>query len=648
MTKNMTSIIILSYNTLELTRMCLESIRAHTPEKYEIIVVDNASADGSLEYLREQADVRLIENKENMGFPKGCNQGLALAEGDSLLLLNSDTVVTEHWLENLKKGLYSDEKVGAVSCLASSASNGQQITVAYGTDMAAMQAFAAGFNHSDPAKWEERAHLVGFCYLFKRAVYEIIGGLDERFTPGNFEDNDYSLRILEAGFSLLLLKDTFIHHWGSSSFRKKEESLQARQEKELRYGKLLQRNMQQFFEKWSISPAYMRQAKEEIRQAIRAQRDREERLARQPELLKKAAAVIPAYKETLSPTEEISLRQLRRVLPWCKKVFVVPEGLKPDYGGLEEGFEIQEFPREYFESVKGYSRLLLTTDFYRRFTDYEYILIHQLDVFLFEDKLLEFCDMGYDYIGAPCPKFDAIWHLLEARVGNGGLSLRKVSSCLKLLEGHGNLLTSHPYREIFRDYEDGFFGYAGTHLPDFKVPEVKTALSFAIQDNIQHVMGDKLELPFGVHAFNKIHSQLWRNVLQGEYAYPPYELPFDGDFRESGLRSYLRIRKLLPLQTIFGALKAGKPKKALGLIKKWRKPQNLPGYDWDMLMVYLDTLVLYARHGEGQLQKKPDIKASREFRKELTGFIGLIMKARGVSTPPWIRDLTEATFHAEA
>ena len=59
--------------------------------------------------------------------------------------------------------------------------------------------------------------------------------------------------------------------------------------------------------------------------------------------------------------------------------------------------------------------MLLTADFYRRFTDYEYILIHQLDVFLFEDKLLEFCDMGYDYIGAPYPKFDAIWHLLEAR-----------------------------------------------------------------------------------------------------------------------------------------------------------------------------------------------------------------------------------------
>ncbi|MBE6102684.1 MAG: glycosyltransferase family 2 protein [Selenomonas ruminantium] len=197
----MTSIIILSFNTLNLTRMCLESIRAHTPEEYELILVDNASTDGSPEYLRGQADIRLIENKENMGFPKGCNQGLEIARGDSLLLLNSDTVVTENWLANLKRGLYSNGKVGAVSCLSNNVSNGQQIHVPYGGDMEAMQAFAAGFNHSNPAKWEERPHLVGFCYLFKREVYEAVGGLDERFTPGNFEDNDYSLRIIEKGYN---------------------------------------------------------------------------------------------------------------------------------------------------------------------------------------------------------------------------------------------------------------------------------------------------------------------------------------------------------------------------------------------------------------------------------------------------------------
>ncbi|MBE6102676.1 MAG: glycosyltransferase [Selenomonas ruminantium] len=271
MTKNMTSIIILSYNTLELTRMCLESIRAHTPEKYEIIVVDNASADGSLEYLREQADVRLIENKENMGFPKGCNQGLAMAEGDSLLLLNSDTVVTERWLENLKKGLYSDEKVGAVSCLANYVSNGQQIPVAYGTDMEAMQAFAANLNHSDPAKWEERSHLVGFCYLIKREVYEVVGGLDERFTPGNFEDNDYSLRVLEHGYKLLLLRDTFIHHWGSSSFKKVEERIKKEERDGQSFSELNRVNMQKFFEKWQVPYSYIGMKPSKVRALVQKQ-----------------------------------------------------------------------------------------------------------------------------------------------------------------------------------------------------------------------------------------------------------------------------------------------------------------------------------------------------------------------------------------
>ena len=110
-----TSIVIINYNTLEYTRLCIESIRQLTPAgSYELIVVDNASRDGSLEWLRQQQDVRLIENQVNNGFPAGCNQGMAVAEaGNDLLLLNSDTVVTPRWLENMQQALYS--KAGAVS-----------------------------------------------------------------------------------------------------------------------------------------------------------------------------------------------------------------------------------------------------------------------------------------------------------------------------------------------------------------------------------------------------------------------------------------------------------------------------------------------------------------------------------------------------
>ena len=101
---NNTSIIILTYNNLNYTKECLDSIKKYTKEgTYEIIIVDNNSTDGTVEYLKSQPDLKVIYNKENMGFPKGCNQGISLASNSNdILLLNNDTIVTNNWLDNLK------------------------------------------------------------------------------------------------------------------------------------------------------------------------------------------------------------------------------------------------------------------------------------------------------------------------------------------------------------------------------------------------------------------------------------------------------------------------------------------------------------------------------------------------------------------
>ena len=255
MEHHMTSIVILSYHTLAVTKLCIESIRACTEAgSYEIIVVDNGSQDGSVEYLKKQSDVRCIFNQENQGFPRGCNQGMRIARGDEILLLNSDTVVTAHWLEQLRAGLYSARDVGAVSCVTNYCSNGQQIGVDYHS-LEEMQAFAASYNHTDPSKWEERTTLVGFCLLFRRAIYDYIGGLDERFSPGNFEDDDYCIRIWQAGYRCLLLKDTFIHHFGSVSFAR-DESPEVQRRKAVKYNALLQRNAGLFREKWNLPEQY--------------------------------------------------------------------------------------------------------------------------------------------------------------------------------------------------------------------------------------------------------------------------------------------------------------------------------------------------------------------------------------------------------
>ena len=263
-----TSIIILSYNTLKLLQLCIASIREHTEDgTYEIIVVENASEDGSAEWLKEQSDLRCIYNEENQGFPKGCNQGIAIAEGTELLLLNSDVIVTKDWLTNMRRALYSSSVIGAVSCVTNSCTNNQQIEVSY-QNLEQMQTFAAACNVSNPALWEKRTTLVGFCYLFKREVFEEVGLLDERFSPGNFEDDDYSLRILQAGYDLLVCRDTFIHHFGHGSFLRgdTEQEWEARRKSA---EALVERNERLFKEKWHVPETYRRMIPEELRRQLR-------------------------------------------------------------------------------------------------------------------------------------------------------------------------------------------------------------------------------------------------------------------------------------------------------------------------------------------------------------------------------------------
>ena len=254
---NKTSIIILSYNTYQLTKECIESIRKFTPtDSYELIVVDNGSKDDSVAWLRGQQDIRLIANKENKGFPGGCNQGMEIAEaGNDILLLNSDTIVTPRWLENLQIALHSDERIGAVSCITNRCSNLQQIDTSY-KNFQELIDFAGKINHSNPALWEIRPRLVGFCYLIKSKVCQQVGYMDEVFSPGNFEDDDYSLRITMAGYRLLLCLDTFIHHYGGASFTKHETEAE-RAEKTQRYKALLQRNQRIFLDKWQVTENYV-------------------------------------------------------------------------------------------------------------------------------------------------------------------------------------------------------------------------------------------------------------------------------------------------------------------------------------------------------------------------------------------------------
>lgn len=239
-----TSIIILTYNNLVYNHICIDSIRKYTTENtYEIIVVDNNSTDGTREWLKSQTDIKVILNDENVGFPKGCNIGIVASEKENdILFLNNDTVVTPRWLDNLKACLCSDDEIGATAAITNNCSNYQAINVPY-SDIKNMVTFADANNISNPEKWEGKSRLVAFCMLIRREVLNKVGAFDERFSPGNFEDDDLSMRIIESGYKLMLCNDSFIHHFGSTSFNKDYN----------KFNNLLRTNAEKFQEKWGFN-----------------------------------------------------------------------------------------------------------------------------------------------------------------------------------------------------------------------------------------------------------------------------------------------------------------------------------------------------------------------------------------------------------
>jgi GT2 family glycosyltransferase len=214
-----TSIIIPTYNKKNYLIRCIESVRKHTDVPYELIVVDNASNDGTAQYLRSQAGaIRFHVNERNLGFAGAVNQGLMMAKGTSLLLLNNDTVVTPRWLSNLLACLHHSPGVGMVGPLSNYVSGKQLLRKSYRT-LAEMQRFADRHNRSDARRWERTERLIGFCLLMRREVFESVGYLDEGYELGNYEDDDYSLRALLCGWELAIARDTFIHHYGNVSMK---------------------------------------------------------------------------------------------------------------------------------------------------------------------------------------------------------------------------------------------------------------------------------------------------------------------------------------------------------------------------------------------------------------------------------------------
>ncbi len=238
------------------------------------------------------------------------------------------------------------------------------------------------------------------------------------------------------------------------------------------------------------------------------------------------AVVIPVYQENLTDAERMSLQQCMKVLGDYPAIIVKPAGL--DLSAFQKQYPsltFQSFDNSFFTGVDAYNRLMVSIDFYKTFTAYEYMLIYQLDAFVFRDELKTWCAKGYDYIGAPSlhqPQYDTIpaesaqdfaTALSTQRVVlNGGLSLRRISAFIRYLRVYNLFYPS------WKGNEDMLFCQEATRLKPMKfllrVPHWREAMLFSFEKSpAASYELTAHRLPFACHAWERYDPAFWATFI---------------------------------------------------------------------------------------------------------------------------------------
>lgn len=244
-----TTIIILTWNGVDYTRNCLESIKAYTRlnGQTQVMVVDNGSTDGTLPYLRQLDWITLVENGRNLGFVKGNNVGIQTAPpGNDILLLNNDTLIRQDkWLDEIQRVAYSADDVGIVGCRMV-LGDGRLLHAGAYMPQDSFWGQQIGSLEKDVNQYaldREVTAVTGACFYIKRAVINTIGPLNEAFFS-YFEDTDYCLQAAKAGFRTMCAGNVTIVHFENVStnlnrvsfsklFRKSQKTFRKQWEHEL-------------------------------------------------------------------------------------------------------------------------------------------------------------------------------------------------------------------------------------------------------------------------------------------------------------------------------------------------------------------------------------------------------------------------------
>ncbi|MDR3218609.1 MAG: hypothetical protein LBU22_06445 [Dysgonamonadaceae bacterium] len=248
--------------------------------------------------------------------------------------------------------------------------------------------------------------------------------------------------------------------------------------------------------------------------------------------------IVPVYKADLTGYEVLSLRQCCRVFAAYPIVIVKPESLDiRNLGEIYPQLEIASFDDDFFKNLASYNHLMLSSLFYKRFLDYEYILIYQLDAYVFRDELAFWCRKSYAYIGAPWIKkksfckntTNTIKHWMGVKdkrpysdafykVGNGGFSLRRVSLFYEIAEKEKDLIQTylHPVPDHIAYMPEDIFWALEPHRKNyhFPVPDYKEGLLFSFDKYPKQCFQITKTLPFGCHGWNRRKNfSFWKKFI---------------------------------------------------------------------------------------------------------------------------------------
>jgi GT2 family glycosyltransferase len=218
-----TSIIITSHNNFHMTTgPCLGSLKEDKEyDRFEIIIVDNASQDGSLIQLKRIAtrdkNVKLISNTINRGYAGGNNDGASVAQGGILVLLNSDTIVPSGSIGRLSELLNNNRNWALLGPVTNEAGNEQKIYVQSTQPEQILQEGKKWCSHSNHHFFKSE-RLDFFCVAMLKETYEKLGGLDEDFGLGYYEDTDFSIRAKQIGLNMMFTEDIFVCHKAGGTF----------------------------------------------------------------------------------------------------------------------------------------------------------------------------------------------------------------------------------------------------------------------------------------------------------------------------------------------------------------------------------------------------------------------------------------------